>query len=142
MEKKYSFHFHIAYTELRPDITIYFSSSAKNVILIELSCPCEENMEKCHDHRSINTYHQSQQEFLVVGKLIYMPLKKELGVFFRSLLCCLQNQCFNSTQAKKPFKIVSKLSMEFSFCILLTSGNVVWQSVELNSPFNNTAPLE
>ena len=104
MEKKYSFHFHIAYTELRPDITIYFSSSAKNVILIELSCPCEENMEKCHDHRSINTDHQSQQEFLVVGKLIYMPLKKELGVFFQIFVVLFAEPMFQQHPSKKTLQ--------------------------------------
>ena len=45
-----SFHFppHIAFTKLRPDITI-FSSKLKRVILIELTCPCEENMEAWHN---------------------------------------------------------------------------------------------
>ena len=54
LDKKYNFPLHIAYTELRPDITIY-SNSTKKVILIELTCPCEENMEKWHDHK-INQY--------------------------------------------------------------------------------------
>ena len=45
LDKKYNFSLHITYTELRPDITIY-SNLAKKVILIELTCPCEENMEK------------------------------------------------------------------------------------------------
>ena len=39
LDKKYNFPFHIAYTELQPDITIY-SNSAKKVIMIELTCPC------------------------------------------------------------------------------------------------------
>ena len=55
LDKKYNFTLHITYTELCPDITIY-SNSAKKVILIELNCLYEENMEKWHDHRSINTY--------------------------------------------------------------------------------------
>ena len=44
LDKKYNFPLHIAYTELWPTITIY-SNSAKKVILIELTCPCEGNME-------------------------------------------------------------------------------------------------
>ena len=32
--------------------------------------------------------------------------------------------------------------MESSFCIWLARGNVVWQSVELNSPLTNTPPPE
>ena len=89
LDKKYNFPLHIAYTELWPDITIY-SYSAKKVILIELTCPCEENMEKWHDHN--------------VHK--YLPLKLAIksrswevhlyaievgagGFCSRSLLCCL-----------------------------------------------------
>ena len=57
IDKKYNFPLHITYTELRPDITIY-SNLAKKVILIELTCPREKNMEKKHDHkRAIYTYH-------------------------------------------------------------------------------------
>ena len=50
LDKKCNFPLHIAYTELQPDITIY-SNSAKKVILIELTCPFEKNMEKWHDHK-------------------------------------------------------------------------------------------
>ena len=56
LDKKYNLPLDIAYTELRPDITIY-SNSAKRVILIELTCPCKENMKKRHTIKSINTYH-------------------------------------------------------------------------------------
>ena len=44
LNSNYCFPVHIAFTQLRPDITI-FSSSLRKVILIELTCPCEENME-------------------------------------------------------------------------------------------------
>ncbi|XP_057310634.1 uncharacterized protein LOC130648598 [Hydractinia symbiolongicarpus] len=38
---------HIAITSLRPDLVLY-SNNSKRVILIELTCPCEENMETWH----------------------------------------------------------------------------------------------
>ena len=63
----------------------------------------------------------------------------EVGFCSRSLLCCLWNLGFNIL-AKKPLKPVSKLSMESSFCIWLARHDVVWQSVELNSPVTNTTP--
>ena len=43
-----------AFTELRPDINI-FCNKLKRVILIELTCPCEENMEEWHDTK-VNKY--------------------------------------------------------------------------------------
>ena len=48
LDGTFSFAPHIAFTELRPDITI-FSNKLKRVILIELTCPCEENMEAWHN---------------------------------------------------------------------------------------------
>ena len=44
----------MAFTELRPDIT-FFSNKLKRVILIELTCPCEENMEAWHNAK-VNKY--------------------------------------------------------------------------------------
>ena len=44
LQNSYIFPGHIALTSLRPDIVI-FSNSLKRVILIELTCPWEENME-------------------------------------------------------------------------------------------------
>ena len=38
---------HITFTQVRPDITIFFRRLRK-VILIELTCSCEENMESWH----------------------------------------------------------------------------------------------
>ena len=54
LNKTYCFPVHIAFTQLRPDITI-FSNSLRKVILIELTCPCEENMESWHGTK-INKY--------------------------------------------------------------------------------------
>ena len=43
----YVFPIHIALTALRPDLILY-SNTSKRVIMIELTCPCEENMESWH----------------------------------------------------------------------------------------------
>ena len=40
----------IAITRLRPDIVL-FSTSIKTVIILELTCPCEENMEEWHQKK-------------------------------------------------------------------------------------------
>ena len=44
LDSNYCFPVHIAFTQLRPDIKI-FSDNLRKVILIEITCPCEENME-------------------------------------------------------------------------------------------------
>ena len=52
--KQYVFPIQIALTALRPDILIY-SSSLRHVIIIESTCPCEENMEIWHSVK-LNKY--------------------------------------------------------------------------------------
>ena len=54
LNNNYCFPVHIAFTQLRPDITI-FSNNLRKVILIELTCPCEENMESLRSTK-INKY--------------------------------------------------------------------------------------
>ena len=54
LDGTFSFPPHIAFTELRPDITI-FSNKLKRVILIELTCPYEENMEAWYNVK-VNKY--------------------------------------------------------------------------------------
>ena len=54
LNKSYCFPVHIALTQLRPDITI-FSNSLRKIILIELTSPCEGNMESSHGTK-INKY--------------------------------------------------------------------------------------
>ena len=50
----YLFPFQLALTELLPDILL-FSNSSKRAVLLELTCPCEENMESCHSQK-LNKY--------------------------------------------------------------------------------------
>ena len=54
IDSNYCFPIHIAFTQLRPDIAI-FSNVLRKVILIQLTWPCEENMESWHSTK-INKY--------------------------------------------------------------------------------------
>ena len=102
LDGSFSFPPHIAFTELRPDIT-FFSNKLTRVILIELASPCEENMKAWHNPK--------------VNK--YMPLKSVIenngwnvdlfavevgakGYCSWSVLCCfkslgLRNRTINTT---------------------------------------------
>ena len=128
----FSFPPHITFTELRQDITI-FSNKLKRVILIELTCPCEENMEAWHNVK--------------VNK--YMPLKSviesngwnvdlfavEVGVrgyCSRSVLCCFKSLGLRNRTINTTIKQLSKCSMECSFCIWLARNNKAWSSKEID----------
>ena len=117
LDGTFSFPPHIAFTELRPDITI-FSNKLKRVILIKLTCPCEENMEAWHNAK-VNKYLPlksvienngwSVDQFAVeVGARGYCS--RLVLCYFKSL--GLRNRTINTT-----IKQISKCSMESSFCI-------------------------
>ena len=54
LDGNYCFPTHIAFTQLRPDITIFSNAFKKGYTHI-LTCPCEENMESWHSTK-INKY--------------------------------------------------------------------------------------
>ena len=54
LQDDYIFPFQIAVTQLRPDVVLY-SKALKRVILLELTSPCEENMNMWHMNK-LNKY--------------------------------------------------------------------------------------
>ena len=114
---------HIAFTELWPDITV-FSNKLKRVILIELICPCEENMEAWYNTK--------------VNKS--MPLKNvienngwsvdlhavEVGArrfCSRSVLCCFKSLGLRNRTINNTITQLSECSMECSLYIWLARNN-------------------
>ena len=53
LDRNYCFAIHSAFTQLRPDITIFHA--LRKVTPIEVTYPCEENMESWHSTK-INKY--------------------------------------------------------------------------------------
>ena len=70
---------HIALSALRPDIVI-FSDLLNRVILVELTCPCEENMESWHISKLIKYSGLVNVIKSNGGALIFFQLRLELGV--------------------------------------------------------------
>ena len=103
------------------------------MILIELTCPCEENTEAWHNAK--------------VNK--YMPLKSVIenngwnvdlfavevgarGYCSRSVLCCFKSLGLRNCTINTTIKQLSKCSMECSFCIWLARNNKAWFSKEID----------
>ena len=104
LNSNYCFPVHIAFTQLRPDITI-FSNNLIKVILIELTCPCVENMKswlsiKINRYLALKTIIQSngwcvELFALEVGAMEYCC---------KSVLSCFKKLGFNNTFIRKTFK--------------------------------------
>ena len=126
LDSNYCFPIHIVFTQLRPDITI-FSNALRKVILIELTCPCDGNMESWHSAK-INKYLAlkttiESNEWSV--ELLAFKVSAR-GYCSKSVLCCLKKLGFNNTLIRKNIKKLSKSSMECSFCIWLNRNNKDW----------------
>ena len=123
LDGSFCFSPHIAFTELRQYITI-FSNKLKRVVLIELTCPCEENMEAWH-HVKVNKY-------LLLKSVIENNdwsvdlFAVEVGV--RSVLCCFKSLGLRNRTISTTIKQISKCSMECSFCIWLARKNKAWST--------------
>ena len=122
---------HIAFIELRPDITI-FSNKLKRVILIELTCPCEENMEAWHNPK-VNKYWplKSVIEYNDWSVDLFAVEVGARGYFSKSVLCCFKSLGLRNLTINTSIKQISKCSMECSFCIRLARNNKAWSTKEI-----------
>ena len=106
------------------------------MILIELTCPCEENMEAWHNVK--------------VNK--YLPLKSVIenngwsvdlfavevgarGYCSRSVLCCFKSLGLRNRTINTTIKQISKRSMECSFCIWLARSKFFENTLTSSSWF-------
>ena len=121
------FGFQLPLTKLCPDIAL-FSKSSKRAVLLESTCPYEENMQSWH-----------------FQKIKYSPLVKVIegndwtvdlfaievgtcGYSSRSLSICLKRLGFNNKITHKTTKSLSCISMKASFSMWLTRNSSVWSN--------------
>ena len=112
----------------------------RKVILIELTCPCEENMESWHSTK-INKYLALKTVIESNGWCVEL-FAVEVGAreyCSKSVLCCFKKLGFNNTRIRNTIKKLSKSSMECSFCIWLAGNSKHWNpaaNCKLNDPSN------
>ena len=122
----YVFPGHIAPSALRPDIVLY-SNSLKHVILLELTCPCEENMESWHSTKLtkysclVNTI--KSNGWCVDLFAIEVGAR---GYCSRSVTTCLKRLGFCNKLAFSTAKKLGQISMKSSFCIWLARDSREW----------------
>ena len=121
----------IALTQLRPDLVI-FSTSRQTVIIIELTCPCEENMESWH-HKKVEKYNQLCNAVKQNGWKVHFFAVEigACGYCAESLRICFRQLGFNNKHTKAAVKELSSVAMQCSFSIWLSRGNAVWDSTLL-----------
>ena len=117
---------HIAVSAQRPDIVIY-SNSLKKVLLIELTCPCEENMEAWHSQK-VSKYSCLVNTIRTNGWCVDMFAIEvgARGYCSRSLTLCLRRLGLSNKLAFSTARKVGQTSMKASFCIWLGRSSREW----------------
>ena len=132
----YCFIVHIPFILLRPDITI-FSNSVRKVILIELTCPCEENMEswrgtKINTFLALKTIVEESNGWCVELFAVEAGARGYCSNCFKKLI-------FNNNITRNSIKKLSKSSMECSFCIRLARDKKNWAPSAANCKVSDSS---
>ena len=138
----YQFPGHIGISTLRPDIVMY-SNLLKRVILIELTCPCEENME-CWHNVKLNKYSVLVNIIRSNGWCvdIFAIEVGARGYCSRSVTSCLKALGFSNKLAFSTAKTVGQTSMKSSFCIWLARDSKMWCQPALISSLKSLSKPE
>ena len=133
----YCFPVHVAFTQLRPDIT-FISNNLRKVTLIELTCPCEEIMESWHGTKP-NKYLALKTIIESNGWCVELFAVEvgARGYCSKFVLCCFKKLGFSNTLIRNTIKKLSKSSMECSFCIWLARNNKDWTPSTANCDLND-----
>ena len=100
------------------------SNHLRKVILIELTCLCEENSESWHGTK-INKYLALKTIIECKGWCMELFVVEvgARGYYSKSFLCCLKKLGFSNKLIRNTIKNLSKSCMEFSFSIWLARNN-------------------
>ena len=129
---------HIAITSLRPDL-IVFSNSVKRIIIIELTCPCEENMESWHSIK-LSKYLPLVDVIRRSGWSVDLFAIEvgARGYCSRSVPLCLKKLGFTNKEAFLVSRQLGDTSMKASFCIWLSRNSPVWNQPNDHSQTSNS----
>ena len=128
LDNNYVFPPHIALTAMRPDIVIY-SNTIKRIIILELTCPCEENMSKWHSEK-FQKYLALIEQIKYGGWVVdfFAVEVGARGYCSTSLLTAVHKLGFSPKLQHSLIKESSKTSLTCSFCIWLTRDGVSWDA--------------
>ncbi|MGY8822248.1 MAG: reverse transcriptase domain-containing protein [Pseudomonadales bacterium] len=138
----YIFPVKITSTSLRPDIVI-FSEHNKHVILIELTCPCEENMA-ISNSKKLKRYADLKDEISSLGWSIDL-FAIEVGARgypSTNVSSLLKKFGFSNKSANKTSKNLGSISTKASFCIWLARNSREWNpNIDpiISTPLQNLA---
>ena len=138
LDSKLVFPSFIAVTVLCPDIVLY-SVVEKTVILIELTCPCEENMEQWHQTK-YDKYEPLSSAIKSNGwKVNLFPIEVGArGYCSTSVKSCFQRLGFSNKQVRSTLKSLSFICLKASFQIWQARETKNWVTPTVSMPESGT----
>ena len=118
----------IAITTSRPDIVIY-SKSTKTVILLELTCPCEENFQERHSDKVIKYSALCNQIRSNGWQVHYFAIEiGARGYCAQNVFSCFRRLGFSKKSSREILKDLSFTSLAASFTIWLKRDDKSWDT--------------
>ena len=111
---------------MHPDIVIY-SNTLKRIIILELTCPSEENMSKWHSQK-FQKYLALIEQIKYFGYDFFAVEVGARGYCSTALLTAVHKLGFSAKLQRSLIKESSKTSLTCSFCIWLTRDGVSWDA--------------
>ena len=131
----------IALSQLRPDMVLY-SFSKKIVILIELTCPCEENFEDRHRDKMFKytalTTAIRNNRWTVHFFAIEVGAR---GYCANSVRACLSRLGLSRKLINTTLNQLSFVSLKASFVIWLSRASTSWEQAQELITFHNSQNL-
>ena len=128
---------YLAITQLRPDVLI-ISKSTFTVIILELTCPCEENMESWHITKT-DKYSNLCNEIKSNGWSVHFFAVEvgARGYCSETTRFCLKRLGFQNKLSRSTLKSLSQTSIRASFYIWLARNHKEWNKSDSNITFAN-----
>jgi ubiquitin C-terminal hydrolase len=125
-QKNYSFPRHLAITRERPDILLE-STSSNRVVLIELTCPCEENFAGANAFKR-RKYKTLIEQIRSKGVIVdYFPIEVGArGYCAENVRSMLSRLGYSGKTSKALLKRAARSSLTASFVLWLNRATRVW----------------
>ena len=120
---------HIVVTDQRPDIVMY-SNGSKVVVMIELTCPSEENCERQHEAK-LDRYTDLKADCEARGWKVYLYAVEvgARGYTAQSLSSCLRALGFGYRQCRRCLEEAGNEALRTSFWVWFLKENDTWGRV-------------
>ena len=120
---------HIAQTSQRPDIVLY-SSSTQTLVMVELTCPCEENFDLQH-MKKLDRYDKLKDDCELNGWKVFLFAVEvgARGYVAHSLTSCLKRFGLVGKNLRLAVKEAGDEALRTSFWLWLLREELEWKSI-------------